>query len=266
MSKKLIVLGALLTFATLSFGQKQGEGARSPLAVGPSTISCAATYTSGSGHNTTTYCVTVNGNIPQFSRGGEEMIFVGEVLEGYGICDFNSGIQYYDYAAFDSGNWNPSTLTFPSATTAVSTRITSDGIWQLTQTITKVSASGTDAGQAKVKMVIRNLTGVARSIFILRYADVDANSVTTPNDFDFTVDTAFGLDPGFGGGLASINNTFSFPYDAYTQNTFTPPAPCSAFANIATQPFVGDGSIVQLWSIKVPANSAKTVQSTYRPI
>lgn len=266
MSKKLITIFVVLTFATLSFAQKRAQPTSLAAPLAPATISCSATYSSGSGHNATTYCVTVNGNIPQFSRDGQEMIFVGAVQEGYGVCDFNSGVAYFDYANYDSGNWNPSTLTFPNANTAVSTRTTSDGIWKLTNTIIRTPATASGPEAATVKMAIHNMTGISRGIFILRYADVDADSDPGNNDFDFTVDTAYGLHPGFLGGLGSTNNTFTFGYDAYAQSTYDGPPPCSPFNNIAPQPFHGDGSVVQLWSITVPASATKTVVMVYKPI
>ena len=113
MTRNLIVLVTVLSLATLLFAQApstrlpaqpdlsaaqhhfQTSGAPQPV-VGPSTITCAATYSSGSGDARVTYCVTVNGNITKLSRAGKEMINVGTVDEGYGICDFTSNTHYFD--------------------------------------------------------------------------------------------------------------------------------------------------------------------------
>lgn len=230
---------------------------------------CVWNFSSGSGHNATQYCVTSNGNISQFSRGGVEFINAGSIQEGYGICDFNSSTGYYDYADSFSANWGATSVSSVTASAVVLKRTTSDGIWQLTQTITKGNASGANPGTASVTMALRNNSGVARSVYLLRHADVDANSTPSDDHFDHTIDTSIGLQPSFGGGLSGTSQTFSFPYDAYTQNTFSGPAPCNAFANLVDNSaagFVGDGSIEQLWYITVPAFGTKTVKMTYRPI
>ena len=258
---------AILTLSTFALAQKVSQHQAYASKEAPATATCAATFTSGSGHNLTQYCVTVNGNITQFSRGGDEYIAVEVVSEGYGVCDTTTSTRYSDYASSDTGNWLSPTFSF-TPTQAVSTRVTSDGIWQIKNTITKVPASGADAGSAKVSMQIKNLTGIARTIELVRFADTDwarGTTIDDKNDFDFTLDTAFGLETGFASGLGLTNNTFVFPYDAFAQNTFGGPDPCGPF-NVATQPFHGDGGLVQLYVITVPKLGSKTVNVTYKPI
>jgi len=240
--------------------QEQPQAEREPFVVNP------PCFSSGSGHNATQFCLTFNGNITQFSRGGQEMIKVGVVQEGYGFCDSfpSTPVAYFDYAARDSGNWSDITI-IESENPFTVTRTTSDGIWQLQQVITNIPASASGPASAKVSMSLTNLSGVARSVVLLRYADVDADSKVI-NDFDYTNDTAFGLAAGPEGGLSLTNNTFTFKNLAFAQNTFDGPDPCNPRAKIAAQPFVGDGSIVQLWSFSVPQGSTKTVVSTYEPI
>ena len=68
------------------------EGLQSEIS--PMTTSCSWTFNSGVGHNATQYCVTANGNITQFSRGGAEYIAAGGYYEGYGICDTTAGVEY----------------------------------------------------------------------------------------------------------------------------------------------------------------------------
>jgi len=240
--------------------------------VSDATISCSVSYSSGSGANATTFCVTVNGNIPEFSVAGQEMIFVGSVQEGYGICDTNEGVNYYDYAEYDSGNWAAPTFTHVGNTVTV-TRLTADGLWSLKQTIVNVPATATGPGSAKVTMIIKNLSGISKTFYLYRYADVDANDTTSPNDFDFTLETAFGLDPGFNRGLSTTNNTFSSSIGelAYSSNYFDGPNPCSPFntfggGTITTQPFQGDGSVDIFWDGTLAHNGSKTVSSTYKPI
>jgi hypothetical protein len=137
----------------------------------------------------TLFCVTVNGNIPQFSVAGGEMIAVGNDMEGYGVCDVSANVGYYDYALFDSGNWGSSTLTHSGNVVTV-TRSTSDDIWQLTQKITNVTANATGPGSAKVSMALKNLSSISRAAYILRFADVNA-----PATFRATILTSLGQPP-----------------------------------------------------------------------
>jgi hypothetical protein len=120
---------------------------------------------------------------------------------------------------------------------------------------------------AKVSMAIKNLTGVDRTILFTRFADTDfsrGGADDDQNDFDFTIDTAMGLEPSFRTGLSLTNNNFTFAYEAFTQPTFTGPDPCGPF-NVATQPFFGDGSLVQLYQVVVPKLATKTINLTYKP-
>jgi hypothetical protein len=227
MLTRSLLIAVVLILSSLALAQHKSQ--QQATAEAPDTTTCAVTYTSGAGHNATSYCVTVNGNIVQFSRGGDEYIRVGDFSEGYGICDLNSGIRYFDYATSITGNWLASSFSTPTATKAISTRTTSDGIWQIKNTITKVAANAAGPGSAKVSMAIHNLTGVNRNILFARFADVDflrGGVEDFDNDFDFTLDTAIGLAPGFRSGLSLTNNTFTFDYDAFTQDTAGGPDPC----------------------------------------
>lgn len=219
MLKRILTTVVAITLSSLAVAQNMSQReAAAARKDAPDTTTCAATFTSGSGHNLTKYCVTVNGNITQFSRDSDEFINVLVVTEGYGICDINSGIRYTDYASTASANWLAASFS-STATKAISTRSTSDGIWQITNTITKVAANASGAGSAKVAMKVKNLTGVNRTILLARFADSDwqrGSTVDDQNDFDFTIDYAAGLEPGFKSGLSLTNNTFTFSYDAFT--------------------------------------------------
>src|ERR1700727_900197 len=124
------------------------------------TQTCQVTYSSGNDRNTLTqFCVTVNGNIPQFSLRNTQLFPpAGNAadLEGYGFCDFTAFKRYYDYAAYDNGSWNPSTLT---------------------QTIVNVPATASATGSAKITMKLKNLSSVSRVASLLRYAGEDVGGV-----------------------------------------------------------------------------------------
>ena len=254
----------------LSYFALAQQKSRQPVtsAAPASSTDCAASFTSGSGHNATSYCVTVNGNITQFSRADDEYIRVGDFTEGYGICDQNSNVQYFDYASAETGNWQASSFS-STATKAISTRVTSDNVWQITNTITKVAANNAGPGAAKVTMQIRNLTGVSRDLILVRFADVDFSQNGNDdfnNDFDFTVDTAFGLEPGFKSGLSLTTNSFNFERAAFTQAGTAVPNPCNPIPNTPSQPFFGDGAIGQAYLARVPKGGTTTITVTYKPI
>jgi len=250
---------------------KVSQFEKAPGALEPATTACSASFSGGSGDTATALCVSANGTIPKFSRAGEEMINVGTVDEGYGICDFTSSVAYYDYSWEDSGNWLPATFT-SNATSATSTRLTSDGIWKLVNTVTFGKPTPTSAGKATVRMVLSNLTGVTRDAYILRHADVDADGDVTDNDFDWTINTVTGQyavagSESFGYGLQLVNQTFNsaISHNEYALNTFRGPNPCSPFTTISTQPFHGDGSEMALYFAAVPAHQSKTITVAYVP-
>jgi hypothetical protein len=270
MLSRSLRIAILLTLSSFAMAQQNSQQSQQH-SIAPADDTCAATFISGVDHNATSYCVTVNGNIVEFSRGGDEYLKVGDVAEGYGICDLNSNISYFDYAISDSGNWLASTFS-STASRAISTRLSSDGVWQIKNTITKVAATVADPGSAKVAMQVRNLTTTDRGVYIFRFADVDfwrRGVDYYENDFDFTRDTAVGLGGNqidFSTGLSLTNNTFlNVGARAFTQDTPDGPNPCGPFF-VAHQPFTGDGSIVQWYVLSVPGRSSRTITMTYTPI
>jgi hypothetical protein len=170
---KMLTKPMLFVIVALSSLAVARDKARDVLTEGASpsgyaTSTCDVTFSSGSSTNATKFCVTVNGNIAQFSVAGGEMIAVGGVGEGYGICDTSTGVEYYDYAYLDSGNWLSPTFTH-SGNVVTITRKTTDGIWQLKQTITNVPATAGGPGSAKVAMAVkepeqRQPSGLSRAL------------------------------------------------------------------------------------------------------
>ena len=149
------------------------------------------------------------------------------------------------------------------------TRKTSDGIWQLKQTLTNVPANATGPASVKVAMALKNLSSIQRSVYLMRYSVVvnaDKNGGLQPLDFDYTAETAYGLIPNFGRGLSTTNNTFDFSHLAFFQNQPGGPIPCFALNEIGVQPGFNALSIMQFWTTAVPAHATKSVMSTYKPI
>jgi len=247
--------------ATAALGQKSAAQSvpRSPLA----TSTCSFTFTSGVNNTFLKYCVTVNGNITQLQTPlGHEHIAVGSFGEGYGVCDTTTTVGYFDYADFgDSGNWG-APVTTHTLTSVKVVRSTSDGIWTLTQVITQVAASSS----VKVAMTLKNNTAVARFAYIMRYADVDANS-TFSNTQDGTTNNAFSYtEEGFGLQLQNAGNPpAGFGWVGYPQNSPSGPAPCTPFATFVNGPILAtDGSIVEFYDGTFPALGSKTVTVNYK--
>jgi len=250
--------------ATASLNQKSAAQAvpHSPFA----TSTCSFTFTSGAKNTFLKFCVTVNGNITQIQTpAGQEHIAIGSFGEGYGICDASADVAYFDYADFgDSGNWGPSTVVSHNATSVKIVRSTADGIWTLTQTITQVAGTSS----IKVVMALKNNTAIAKTAFLVRYADVDADGVFN-NNFDATQNSAFGwnsdatLNP-FGLMLQNVG-TPAFTFDGFEQNTSLGPPPCNPFANFVGGPLTAvDGSIAMFYSIPMPKAATKTVTLSYK--
>jgi hypothetical protein len=242
-------------------------------AVSPqATQTCKVNYSSGTVETATKFCVTVNGNIPQFSLGGNQLFApTGSAadLEGYGVCDVTGGQRYMDYAAYDNDVWNPSTLKQNGNTVTV-TRTTADGNWQLTQTIVNKPATASDVGSAKITMKLKNLSGIGRAATLLRYAAENVTSGgSNTNSYNVTGLSATGQFEYLTGLMLTIN---SFPHDfdnvAYVQNIQSGPDPCNPYTNaVFTPPYEGLGSIVAVWqnsAIKTAPGGVLTVTSTYR--
>jgi hypothetical protein len=275
MLNKSVYFSLILSLASVALGQKKHPSpptetveAGSPQA----TQTCQVTYSSGTLATATEFCVTVNGNIPQFSvRGTQLFTPTGDAgdLEGYGFCDVTGAQRYYDYAAYDNDLWNASTLKQTGNTVTV-TRTTKDGNWQLTQTIVNVPATATAFGGAKVTMKLKNLSGVARSAQLVRYAAENVTSSNSDiNTYNRTQLYASGQFENVAG-LGITVNTFPHDFDvsAYVQNIQSGPDPCSPYNNLDLNlPFEGQGSIVALWQnseIKTAPGGVLTVTSTYK--
>ena len=271
MLKVLISLLLLLCFTSLVLAQQNPAQSGAPLAQ-PAGTTCDFNLSSGSGRGLTTYCVTQNGNIAEFSAvgngsGATEFINgAGAAIEGYGICDTTSApVNYFDYASSDSGNWNAATATLNGSTVTV-TRTTADGIWQLVQTITAVKGSAVTYGSARITTAIKNLSTTDRFFDFFRYAHIGGIF----NDFDTTPTTTFGMTPdGNGPGLALAAAFVTTPFDfsiAYVNTVPDAPIPCQVHNTFVNTFFEGSGGIVQLFNLEIQPGHTKTISMTYRPI
>jgi hypothetical protein len=251
-------------FATLALCQGSQPSAAM---ISEGVSGCSLSYFSGPLTTFTRYCLSANGNILQLdSPSGFEFINNGGLMEGYGICDDTSNVSYYDYASQNSGNWGGSVATAVNATTEKFVRTSSDGIWQLTQTIQQIKASASGTGGVKITMALKNLTGIARNVTLLRVANVNAGPVPTTNEFVSSDNSAFGQEPGASWGLGLTTNTFTFAHNGAVFNVPTGPDPCHYVTHIVNFAFVEDGSIGHVYAISVPKGATKTVAMTYKPM
>ncbi len=272
MYKKLAFLFVVLALSSLTFAQQNLAQSGASAKQAPSTT-CAFNLSSGSGHGLTTYCVTQNGNIAEFSAVGNNTLateFInaaGPAIEGYGICDTTKppAVNYFDYASSDSGNWNAATATMTGTTVKV-TRTTADGIWQLVQTITELNGSKTSYGRAKITTAITNLSKQDRFFDFFRYAHVGG----TFTDFDTTSTTVFGMTPDANGPGLSLTASFvTTPFDfsiGYVNTVPDAPVPCDLHSAFTSTFFEGNGGIVQLFNLEIRPGHTKTIAMTYKPI
>jgi hypothetical protein len=193
--------------------------------VADSTEKCSYKFTSGSGATYMNYCITVNGNFANFeSPAGVEMLDQHGSWEGYGVCDLDTNVGYWDYGYADSGNWKAPVKVTENATEVEIERSTSDGKYVLTQTISKVTGA---SPEARIVMALKNTTGLDREVYLLRFAgflpDKAASSMNRNENYDGTVDSAWGYIPDYA--------TFSTPSGPYglMLNSIGEPAPASTF-------------------------------------
>lgn len=271
MFRKLLLFTVVLATAT-AFSQTKQQLKQAGPADPAATTNCLHTFTSGSGSPSyLQFCVTANGNIVELqSPQNFEHIRVGVILEGYGVCDIDSGTRYTDFAAAASSNWNPALVSGSSLPMTI-TRTTSDGIWTLKQVINR---NATDPA-VTITMSLKNNTGSSRPVGLLRYADVDANNQTSNEWFDFDHESAWGYQsvdlstipppPSTNKfGVMAYASPTSTPHFAFIQDTFEPPDPCAPNANVPSTPWNGDGSVGIEWVVTVPADKSVTYESEYR--
>jgi hypothetical protein len=287
--KRSVLAFAVLAMCSLSFGRILPKPSANPQSnanpallqqkidvakVQPRSIlatdECSFTFNSGANSTSVEYCVTVNGNIPEFKSPKDFLLISSDRREGYGICDVTSGVEYFDWAEFgDSNNWNPSNVVSHTGTSVKIVRNTNDGIWTLTQTITQVPATSS----AKIVMSLKNNTAVPRTALILRYADSDIDD-NVSNNLDATSNDAFawnsitGTNPGRALGLA-LQNVGNENVDrlGWAQDTPSAPDPCNPTTNFVPAPLINvDGSLVQAYEMVIPKWKSKTVTVSYKPL
>lgn len=253
------------------------QTALDPASISPATTvqTCNWTFTSGAGNTFLSYCITVNGNITRLET-PQNFLQINHILpfpvtggEGYGFCDSNFATSYFEYAYTNSANWGATSLVSQTATAIKLSRTTSDGIWTLTQTITQVASTSS----VKIVMALKNNTAVARTVNLIRYANVDADNF----NFNFGSGTGNGAfiwnvspDPASltqrNGLLLQNVGTPQLPaWDGFVVTTPFGPDPCAFAANwTGATPTDQDFSAVLAYSGTIPAKGTKTVTVSYK--
>ena len=228
----------------------------------PGSITCASTYTSGTGATFFQWCATANGNIVSLqSPEGEEHIFEGTVGEGYQICDFSASVAYTDYAAAaDTGNWKPSVVTQPNGPNTFPLtikRTTTDGKYTLTQKFSQVPADFT----IKIATTVKNNTTGSPFLYIYRFADLDIdNAGSFATDwFDQGAHAAWGYLPFQEGVMLSSGTPALFHIANATQLV---PAHCD-FPSVATPAHI-DGAVYLVHGFTAAPKSSTTFNVVYR--
>jgi hypothetical protein len=262
----------VLAISMIGFANAQNAGNRQQghhVGSAATTSTCSFTFQTGANNNFMKFCVTANGNIPQFeSPQGHEHINVFDISEGYGICDLTtdgSSVSYFDYSdQGDSGNWGSPSVLSQNTNSVKIARTTLDGNWTLTQTFTRMSGA---SPFAQVAMALANNTAVDRVALLIRSADVDADGLVN-NNLDSTLDSAFGWNSvtsehGYGLALQNVGNSAASLQFGIVTPTPNSPDPCNVQIQAAPEANT-DGVILMAYALLIPKSSSQTVKVAYR--
>lgn len=234
------------------------------------TTQCSYNFNSGVGNNSISYCVTVNGNIPQIQIPfGQSM--VASQGEGYGICDQNAPANYTDYGVSTTGNWGPPVLLSRTTASVKIARTTSDGNWTLTQTINKIASPPS----IKIVMAVTNHQAVDDVAYLVRFADGEPpepannqyNWLATLNHA-VAVPFIFGAEAQYGLELENVGTPQFGYWQGFAQAVSSGPNACAFAFNANTTGnyvnFPGTGSIELAYVGTVHAGKTNTATLLYR--
>ena len=159
-------------------------------------------------------------------------------------------------------------------------RTTSDGIYTLTMTFTKVTGT---TPYAKITMALKNNTAVARDVYLIRWADIDPWDATSSGSFlesfDSTINAAWGYEAldytgaNYAGHGLMLENlgvpNVTSGWGGYNLAINSPPtdvcAPLDVFGN---DEYLGyeasvDGSVEMLYFLELGKQKTGTVNSRY---
>jgi hypothetical protein len=267
-----LLMGGIFCFAIMGcVASSQAQANEKPRVRPSSDEDCTFNFSSGANGTFLQFCVADTGNITRIETPQtHELVADGGGTDGYGICDANAVVPYFDYGVLDgdSGNWQPPVTLSSTSKSVKIARTTSDGIWTLTQTITLVPATP----GIQIQMALKNNTAISRAAYLSRWVDINVDG-TVLNDFSATRNTAAGWLPtvpfanNFGVGLQlenSVHSQFGF-VSGYAQPTYHGPNPCNFAGAGSSTPVVNiDGSIVMSYVDTIGPGKTKTATMVYR--
>lgn len=250
-----IIVAAWLLLSALLAAQTQPHQTAPVGRQAPRSFDCSYNFSSGDKSTFVSYCVTVNGNVLNIVTPlNAQQSFASE---GYGICNESPATAYWDYAREgDSGSWGAATLLSQTATTVKIARTTVDGIWTLTQTIALDKATP----GVKVVMAIKNNSTAPRVVYLVRYIDGDADSLSagTESAFDWNQNST-GLE------MRNIGQIHFGYLQGFARTTSHPPNPCNFAGESSGTPLSQtDGSEALAYVDTVGAKMTKTATIVYR--
>jgi hypothetical protein len=279
----ICVVVTIVLAATIGQAQNRRADVRNEsaaLAVQPPVHTCDYQFTvAGTTNNSMVFCVSVNGNVVSFQQPAnyEYIAFGPTIGEGYGICDLGTGVAYYDFAdGGASANWLAPTTVSSTAAAVKIARTTSDNLFTITQTFTKVVGT---TPAAKVTMQVKNNTTLAKNIYLLRWADVHPvnaqNTGSYTESFDSTYNSVWGYTAenyngpnfyGYGVMLENLGapNVATYGQGGTVMTTAAAPSTCNPPSNAGYQASV-DGSIMMFYLLE-PIGAKKTATVNVRYI
>jgi hypothetical protein len=256
----------IAAFGIVAFGQTSQRGSQSSSPYSSGT--CQSIFTSGSGLTLFQFCVTVNGNITVFHSpaGWEHIAGVLPGEEGYGVCDNDTKVRYFDYTS-DSGNWLNGVITQPGGPNTFPLKITrtsADGVFTLTQTFSRNPSERI----AKIAMTLKNNASSSKTFILVRFANVNANNhsgvANLDNEFDSGGDSAWAYNVGqFGVRLSTVPTALE--HAGFVDMTNDGPDPCAPGSSSPPEhPFYGDGGVIMAYVLALPAGKSNTVSVEYK--
>ncbi len=239
--------------------------------------SCKYSFATGSGSGYLQFCITQNGTVYNFqSPQNVEMLSPQSSVpfEGYGICDPTTNVSYYDYIYEASNNWNaPTTLTSTASEVKIE-RVTSDGLWTLTQTFTLETGP---PPYAKVAMELKNNTPETKTPTFLRFANFVPDSGSGVENYDSTLNSTWGY-TSFSDATTTGANVYGLmlqnaeaptpgsittTWQGVTQNTEFGPNPCGPLAASSGTITYNSGSGFLLYYPTLAKDKSVTITDKY---
>jgi hypothetical protein len=218
---RVVAIGvACALFAGATPAVAQSKSSFSDIA--PQAVGCAYTFTSGSGVNLFTWCLSVNGNVMKLETPAGQNHHHGGT-DGYAVCSA-TGTHGADFGLAIPVAFGPPTIVSGCTTGSTCTiqRDTSDGVFRLIQKFSQV----TKEKELNIDHTLINLTGAAvADVVLTRLTHFGVNNKTGDDRGDKSARSAWLADVDR---VSSTASTFIEPATVFIVNTI--PTGCDAAA------------------------------------